>query len=45
MSNKTALLLFLGMTVVTYIPRMLPVLLLGKVKLGPRTEKFLTLIP
>ena len=29
MSNKTALLLFLGMTVVTYIPRMLPVLLLA----------------
>ena len=45
MSNRTALLLFLGMTVVTYIPRMLPVLLLGRVRLGPKTEKFLKLIP
>ena len=45
MSNKTAILLFLGMTVVTYIPRMLPVLLLGRLRLGPRAEKFLKLIP
>ncbi len=45
MSNKTALLLFLGMTLVTYIPRMLPVLLLGRFQLGRRTEKFLRLIP
>ena len=45
MSNRTALLLFLGMTAVTYVPRALPVLLLGRVRLGPRAEKFLKLIP
>ena len=45
MSNKTALLLFLGMTLVTYIPRALPVLLLGRLRLGSRVEKFLRLIP
>ena len=45
MNRQTALLLFLGMTVVTYIPRMLPVLLLDKLHLGPRAEKFLKLIP
>ena len=45
MSNRQALLLFLGMTLVTYFSRGLPVLLLGRLKPGPRLEKFLRLIP
>lgn len=38
-------LLVLGMTLVTYIPRALPALLLDKMKLSPRVERFLNLIP
>lgn len=45
MSHKAFLLLFLGMTAVTYIPRMVPVLFLGRLRLGKRVEKFLRLIP
>lgn len=39
------LLLVLGMTLVTYIPRALPAVLMDRMKLGPRVEKFLNLIP
>lgn len=40
------LILILGMTLVTYIPRMLPAVLLEKLHyFGPRAEKFLQLIP
>ena len=39
------LLMILGMTLVTYIPRMLPAVLLEKLHFGPKTEKFLQLIP
>ena len=33
------------MAVVTYIPRALPVIFMEKMHFGPRTEKFLKLIP
>lgn len=39
------LLLVLGMTLVTYIPRALPAALLDRLRLGARMEKFLNLIP
>lgn len=45
MNNRQIILLFLAMTVVTYIPRALPVLLLDRFRLGKKTEKFLKLIP
>lgn len=45
MSNPEIWLLILGMAVVTYIPRMLPAVLVGKMRFGPRMEKFLNLIP
>ncbi|HHU12729.1 MAG TPA: AzlD domain-containing protein [Clostridiaceae bacterium] len=38
-------LLIIGMAVVTYIPRALPAVLLEKIKLSGRPEKFLRLIP
>ena len=37
--------LVLLMTLVTYIPRMLPAFIVGKIKIGKKTEKFLKLIP
>ena len=39
------LLLIAGMTLVTYIPRMLPAVLLEKLHFGTKVEKFLQLIP
>ena len=45
MNNRQIILLFLAMTAVTYIPRVLPVLLLDRLRLGKKTEKFLKLIP
>ncbi len=39
------LLLLLGMSLVTYIPRMLPAVLIDKCKIGGKVEKFLKLIP
>ena len=39
------LLLLLGMMPVTYIPRALPAVLVNKVRIGGRFEKFLKLIP
>ena len=41
MSNTKILLLFLGMTLVTYIPRALPVVLIDKMKFIAKVEKFL----
>lgn len=38
-------LLLIGMTLVTYLPRWLPGELVGKLKFGKKTEKFLKLIP
>lgn len=37
--------LILGMALVTYIPRMMPAVLIDKMKFGYRIEKFLSLIP
>ena len=45
MNNTKILLLFLGMTLVTYIPRALPVILIDKLKFSAKVEKFLKLIP
>ena len=45
MNNQNILLLILGMTLVTYIPRALPFLLIGKMNFGGKLEKFLKLIP
>ena len=39
------LLLFLGMTLVTYIPRAIPAALSSRMKFSPKVEKFLKLIP
>ena len=39
------LILVLGMSLVTYIPRALPAVLMDRMKLGPKVEKFLNLIP
>ncbi len=39
------LLLLLGMTAVTYIPRALPAVLVDKLHFSPKLEKFLKLIP
>ncbi len=39
------LLLYLGMMLVTFIPRALPVFILEKFQLSGRAEKFLRLIP
>ena len=43
---KTEILfLIIGMALVTYIPRALPAVLIGKLKFSPKFEKFLKLIP
>ncbi|MDR1540203.1 MAG: AzlD domain-containing protein [Clostridiales bacterium] len=38
-------LLIMGMTLVTYIPRALPAIMVGRLKFSPKAEKFLRLIP
>lgn len=43
--NLNILILILGMTLVTYIPRALPAIFIGKIKFSPKFEKFLKLIP
>lgn len=43
--NREHLLLIFGMALVTFIPRVLPAVLIEKMKFGPRMEKFLRLIP
>ena len=45
MNNLTVVLLFLGMALVTYVPRMLPFVLIDKMRFSPRAERFLRLIP
>lgn len=45
MINVEILLLILGMSLVTYIPRALPAVLIDKLRFGPKMEKFLNLIP
>ena len=43
--SSDILFLILGMTAVTYLPRALPAALIGKLRFGPKLEKFLRLIP
>ena len=43
--SKTALFLFLGMSAVTAIPRLIPALFAGKIKINRKIERFLQLIP
>ncbi|HBD64295.1 MAG TPA: AzlD domain-containing protein [Clostridiales bacterium] len=45
MHRMRILILIIGMGIVTYIPRMLPAVLIGKVKFNKNIEKFLSLIP
>lgn len=45
MLRLDVLLLLLGMSLVTYIPRMLPAALVNKLKISGKVEKFLKLIP
>lgn len=43
--NIRIVLMIIGMTVVTYLPRALPLVMVEKIKLSPKVEKFLKLIP
>lgn len=45
MGNRQDLLLILGMAVVTYLPRLLPMLLLSTDKLPPFFKRFFDFIP
>lgn len=43
--NLKNIVLILGMAAVTYIPRALPAVFIGKLRFGPKLEKLLRLIP
>ena len=45
MDGMKIFLLLLGMMLVTYLPRLLPLFLVDKMKVGGMVEKFLKLIP
>lgn len=45
MSGTKIFLLILGMAIVTYIPRAIPAIFVGRLKFPPKVEKFLKLIP
>ncbi len=45
MSDTMIVLLFLAMALVTYIPRLLPFVLVDRLRFSPRMERFLRLIP
>ena len=45
MDSTKILLIIIGMTLVTYIPRALPFILIGKMNFSGKLEKFLKLIP
>ena len=45
MNETNIILLILGMAIVTFIPRLIPAVLVDKMHFGPKTEKFLKLIP
>lgn len=45
MISFSAFILFLGMTLVTFIPRAIPAVFIEKMKFSPKFEKFLKLIP
>ena len=43
--NYHVIFLVLGMSLVTYIPRALPAVVIEHLRFSPKTEKFLRLIP
>ena len=45
MNTNNVIILILGMAIVTFIPRVIPAVLVDKMNFGPKTEKFLKLIP
>ena len=45
MDSTKILLIIVGMTLVTYIPRALPFILIGRINFSGKLEKFLKLIP
>ena len=45
MNTTNIAILILGMALVTFIPRAIPAILVDKMHFGPKTEKFLKLIP
>ncbi len=45
MNSTAVFLLILGMAIVTYIPRAIPAIFVGRLKFPPKVEKFLKLIP
>jgi len=45
MNSTTVFLLILGMAIVTYLPRAIPAIFVGRLKFPPKVEKFLKLIP
>ena len=45
MQNRDIYLMILGMSLVTYLPRVLPAFLMGRIRLSARVERFLQLIP
>ena len=45
MNTTNVIILILGMALVTFIPRAIPAVLVDKMNFGPKTEKFLRLIP
>lgn len=45
MSSRSFLILWIGMIAVTYIPRVLPAFFMHKIKLTPKWNTFLNLIP
>ena len=45
MDGSKAAVLILGLAVVTFIPRVVPAVLMDRMSFGPKTEKFLRLIP
>ena len=40
MQNRDIYLMILGMTLVTYLPRVLPAFLMGRIRLSARVEHF-----
>ena len=45
MDSSKAILLIVGLAIVTFIPRAIPAILADKMNFGPKAEKFLKLIP
>lgn len=45
MSSTYAIILILAMGLTAFIPRLIPAVLVDKMHFGPKTEKFLRLIP